>query len=1375
MMINHRAYTSLERLLWILVIVFGSAKSADAEYFRHINLSQGLSQPSVMAINQDKLGRMWFGTREGINIFDGMNMTSYKGWVENPSTGNKVWIGNEVESIVTDSIGNLYLLIDNDIAKYDINADRFTNFTTSGNIRALTALDGEIAYIAGDSIFMKETSSDIVHYQFSVPGLNAINDLNMSATHIIAATERGLHTYDRKTRRHKAFLETIPIYSTFLSNDKTLWISARNSGMYKMTESNPTPVSASVLATPTGVIGAQQTRRAVEDQFGRIWYGSFTGLFCYDPATDNTSQIQMPQNIGGLNHSSIFGMYRDKQGTIWVGSYYGGVNYFTPSHDRYFNYDYDKVSPSGLFHSIVIDLATDRNNNLWFGTDGAGVCCVDSTWTIVKQLSTKSGKNALRQNNIKTLAYDPESNRIFIGTHLGGLSYYDIDEDRTVNFIDGKKIDCLGDVILDLKVKGNYLYISSRKGVCRMNLRTGAFTPLLTDRSVIGYKLILSFDFDNNDNMYMLDESSVYMIRDLDKIPSSGVANQTDNVERILSDVKLASSILCTDSALVIGSLGWGLYYLPTGADKVTRLSTFNSQLPNDYCYALQKGGDNEIYIASDHNIVRFNTADKTFTKLYFADYFPESHIIAESGFMYHPNGHLYVGSTKGITVLNKENFGSDNQYDREMPPFYLSHLSVLNRDIKPNDNSGILNCALPFAKEIRLKPYQNSFSLMASTSDYVNTSGAHTFRYMLDGVDNDWLTTDNGRIHYTNLSSGTYTLHVRRPESFAPLQSETDQEIELKVIVERPWFATWWAWLIYLTIIGVIVYFLIIKTRDFARLKLSLKREKIERQQIEKLNHEKLVFFTNVSHEFQTPLTLIMSHIDLMLARAGRNERLTTALSRVRVHAEQLSHLITQLMEFRKLQQNRQTLKIGHHNAAMALKKTTDPFIEHAEKRGIKFVVRYDDPDAKGWFDPWLTDRVLVNIVSNAFKYTPDGGQIECSMSTDKNGNIVFRCTDNGKGISEQDLPYIFDRFYNGSADQVNYSDINYKSTGIGLAFAKTIVDRHHGTIQVDSSPESGSTFTVTLPGDKSVFDNDSNIEFDTMVSEADVQPTDTKVVMTQEALIESEPEYSPEENSSKPTVLVVEDNDELRNNLSQFFSTYYSVIQACDGVEGLEKARMCDPDIIVSDVLMPNMDGVQMCRAIKSDVAICHIPVILLTALSATESRFDGLNANADDYVTKPYESSLLLARVDNLLRNRQILRNQFEKRPVSEIDISVVNPIDRDILKRTSEIIDAHISDPDFDIPQLCRELAVSKSLFYTKFKSLTGMTPNAFILNHRLKHAAALLTAQPHMSVTDVADKTGFTTTVYFSRCFKKQFGVPPQKYRTSETAIHELST
>ncbi len=1352
--------TNIYRCVVLMAVILCQVFTVRAEYFRHLNMSNGLSQPSVMAISQDRLGRMWFGTREGINVYDGSAMQSYKGWIKDPVDGKDLWIGNEVKVIVEDADGNLFLLIDYDIIKYDLKAGLFSRFTTSNSVKSLTAHDGAVAYISGDSLFLKE-DGDNFSFQFQTSEPPWINSLSMTPDEFLVNTVDGVIAYDRKSHKQRRMLEGMGIYSSYPANDGTIWISATNEGLYRLAPGESEPRLVSVPTAPEGVLGAQQTRRAVEDSYGRIWYGSFSGLFCYDPATGRTDHIEIPANIGGLSHSSIYGLFRDRQNTIWVGSYYGGVNYFSPDQDRFFNFDYSRVAPPGMFHSIIIDFVTDRDGNLWFGTDGAGVCCVDSAWNIVTHLSTMSGDRALRQNNIKALEYDPAGNRVYIGTHLGGLSFYDIDRRHTVNLIDRGRDMLPGDVIHNLRILGDTLYISSRSGLSGMNLRTG-------DIKKIADVYPTRFDIDPDGNIYFVKGQKAYQLN-----PLSG-KDGGNLLKELASGISNSASILYSDSMLYVGTLGNGLYCIPTDSREPQsfNLNSRNSDLPSDYCYALQPGKNGEIYVATDRNIARVDPIKRSVVSVDFADFFPESNIIAECAFMTRADGSLLVGSTKGITVIHDENFSNPDRDDEDVPDFFLSQLNVSGREVSPNDGSGILKRALPFADEIRLNPTQNSFSMRVATGDYVANTSASTFQYRMDGVDKHWLTAEDGAIHYTNLPPGNYKLHVRRD----PAQSNgSDRKIELKVVVEHPWYATWWAIMIYVIAAGAAIWFITVRTRDLTRLKRTLRKEKSEREQIEKLNQEKLVFFTNVSHEFQTPLTLILSHIDLLLAKTAKNERISAPIKRIRIHAEQMSHLITQLLEFRKLQQNHQTIRIGRHDAAQLLRKTAEPFAEYAERRDIAFSIVAPDGPVYGYFDPRLIDRVLVNLISNAFKYTPDGGRIECSIRNDSNGKVVISCADTGKGISEQDLPFIFDRFYNGSADEIKYNDLHYKTTGIGLAFAKSIIDNHHGNISVESKIGEGSVFTVTLPGDKEVFAHDRNVVFGSEPEEVNTLTAAGPQTLpaTKELLATaSDGDTGSEPDEEKTTLLIVEDNLELRHNLSVFFSTYYNVVTAVDGIDGLEKARDINPDIIISDVLMPNMDGTEMCRRIKSDMALCHIPVILLTALSATESRLDGLNANADDYVTKPYDSAVLLARVDNLLRIRKLLRSQFDKKPVSEIDITVVNPLDRDLLKRTSDFIDAHIADPDLDVPLMCSELGISRSLFYNKFKALTGMTPSAFILSYRLKHAAALLTAQPHLSVTEVADQSGFATTVYFSRCFKKQFGVPPQRYRSSETGTLE---
>ena len=1353
----HRTTSPTHLFSLLLISLLIGVLPARGEYFKHLTLGDGLSQLSVMAITQDRLGRMWLGTREGVNVYDGTGITSYKGWVNQGNNGERVWIGNEVNALATDSIGNVFVMIDDVIVKYDIASDYFSCFTPNSNVRALTENNGEIVYVAGDSIIVKNKQDDATSLALSIHDIKNVAHLAVDSKNFYVATPKGLHILDRKTGKDRTVLADRDIYSSFVGRDGTLWITTFTEGLYRFAKGDSTPVCVSTPTALQGAMGAGQCRNAIEDHSEKIWYGSFSGLFCYDPSTGETRHIMIPMNIGGLTHSSVFGMACDRKGNLWVGTYYGGVNYFSPDNDKFLNFNYDGFAPANLAHSFVKDLVVDRDGNLWFATDGAGVGKLDENWNVVTHLSTRSPANTLRQNNIRCMEYDPEGNRLYIGTHLGGLSVYDPDKKSVTNLIDFPQYQTVpGNVIHRLKIYGRNLFIASRTGLSYMDLSTGEIKRV--NSNIVATML----DIDRDGNLYCTSSSS----RNIYKITNPTADNPTTKVISHSESKIFPTQICATDSGVLVSTLGNGLLLYPYNDSIPQRINTTNSRLPNDYCYAISRGNGDDIYVTTEDNIVKINTVDMSMQTVKFSDLFPESHIINECALLTLADGDVLVGSTKGITRLTDSDFNT-SVTDADSPGIYFSKLQLNNKDVTPADGSGILSRALPYSDEILLPSDHGDFSITIGVNDYLATTSMPQIEYRLDGVDSHWLTATDNEIRYRNLPSGSYRLRARQPDG---------KEITLTVKVKTPWYNSWWGWLIYIAIAVAVGYFLIHKTLDAARLRLSLKKEQAEKAQIEKVNQEKFVFFTNVSHEFQTPLTLIISYIDLLISRYKRHPKLIDSLMRVRAHSEQMSHLITQLLEFRKLQQNQQVLRVGMHDANELLRETATPFCDYAVKRGIDFTITTSERNPMGAYDPALLNRVLVNILSNAFKYTPDGGKISCRVDFTPEGEVVFEVEDNGRGIAEKDLPYIFDRFYNGTAEELKRYNMDYRSTGIGLAFAKSIVDKHHGTISVKSREGIGTVFCVVIPASLSVFDGDTNVVIEKS-TESEALPMSEPPIQNTDIAELNEPEQSnlEEDNvddtpadTDRPLLLIVEDNPELRSNLREFFSAYFRIEEARDGEEGLDKARELTPDIIISDVMMPRMSGTEMCRTIKADINLCHIPVILLTALSTSESKLEGLNTNADDYVTKPFESTLLLARIDNLLRLRRILRKQFDKQPVEEVDMSIVNPLDRDLLKRTTKVIEEHIDDLEFDIPMLCREVGVSRSLFFNKFKSLTGMTPNAFILNYRLKHAAALLTAQPHLTIADVADRSGFTTSIYFSRCFRKQFGVSPVNYRKGST-------
>lgn len=434
--------------------------------------------------------------------------------------------------------------------------------------------------------------------------------------------------------------------------------------------------------------------------------------------------------------------------------------------------------------------------------------------------------------------------------------------------------------------------------------------------------------------------------------------------------------------------------------------------------------------------------------------------------------------------------------------------------------------------------------------------------------------------------------------------------------------------------------------------------------------------------------------------------------------------------------------------------------FVDYAHLRNIHYDFQLSETPTLCWFDSQLLEKVFFNLLSNAFKYTPDNGNIIISGRTTDN-EVEISISDTGSGIAKNDVSQIFARFF--QANNQKPGEYSSPGTGIGLALSKTIVEKHHGTITVDSTLGKGSTFTVRLPRNADVFQADKNIQLSNQQQESSIVPGSLDVLPeTDTYLTESVHTENAEEKTH--TVLLVEDNEELLQLLTELFSPFYEVICATNGEEGLKQVYEHKIDLIISDIMMPKMSGTEMCLQIKNNIDYYHIPLILLTALNSTEQNIEGLNRGADDYITKPFHAQLLLARANNLIRSRLLMQHQFDKKPISEIDLTCINPLDKDILKRTAESIEQHIDDTEYDIPVLCKEVGIGRSLLYTKFKALTGMTPNNFILNYRLKHAAALLQQYPDIPIAEVSDRCGFSSPVYFSRCFKNQYGCTPQNYR-----------
>jgi signal transduction histidine kinase/DNA-binding response OmpR family regulator len=605
--------------------------------------------------------------------------------------------------------------------------------------------------------------------------------------------------------------------------------------------------------------------------------------------------------------------------------------------------------------------------------------------------------------------------------------------------------------------------------------------------------------------------------------------------------------------------------------------------------------------------------------------------------------------------------------------------------------------------------------------------------------------------ITYTNLNPGKYILKIR-----AKQKGDVFAETTLNIRIQSPFYATWYAYLFYVLLIAFIVYFIVKFYTSSIKLKVSLDYEKKEKEQIEWLNQSKLRFFTNISHEFRTPLTLIISHIESLLQSTSLQNSLYKRMLSVHKNAHRMGKLINELLDFGKQEQGFLQIKASHQDLVGFINEIVLTFKEYADHRHISLLFTHEEPGIDVWLDTNQMEKVFFNLLSNAFKFTPDGGEISVSIAME-NRWVSIIVSDNGSGIEEKDLDKIFDRFY--QAENGYSTNKHTVGTGIGLALAKGIVELHHGQIHIENKKEGGSKFIVSLMLGDEHFSEEQKSPINQFSTNSGI----VNSVLDEEfvkQIIKSQQSIT----DQKYSILLVEDNPEILDLLVQIFNPIYQVITAVNGKDALEKARNNNFDIIVSDVMMPEMSGIEMCSKIKSNLETCHIPVVLLTARTALEYTIEGLRTGADEYLTKPFDTRLLIARCNNLVNNRKQLQAKFSKQVDSNVNIITTNSIDQKFMTRAVELVENNLIDSNFDVNEFASEMMMGRTTFFQKLKGITGLTPNEFITNIRLKKSLKLLIEKPELSITDVGYELGFSSPSYFTKCFREVFGVTPAKYR-----------
>ena len=794
-----------------------------------------------------------------------------------------------------------------------------------------------------------------------------------------------------------------------------------------------------------------------------------------------------------------------------------------------------------------------------------------------------------------------------------------------------------------------------------------------------------------------------------------------------------------------------GFYCFNEKEKKIKRYTTANG-LPNNVVYGILEDTFGRLWVSTNRGISCFNPETEKFRNFTESDGL-QSNQFNTSSFCRTSNGQMYFGGINGITTFRPELL-LDNPYT---PPVVITKLQLFNKTVRPDDETGILTKNINETKSITLKSWQTAFTLEFVVSNYI--SGQHnTFAYKLEGYDKEWYyLTDKRAVSYSNLPQGTYHFLVKAANSDGKWNTVPTM---LEIIVLPIWYKTWWAIVLFLAIfIGFITFvFRFFWMRKSMEAELEIERRDKEHQ--EEINQMKMRFFINISHELRTPLTLIKGPIQELKEREKLSPKGLQYVDLMEKNTNQMLQLVNQILDFRKIQNGKMRLHVSLIDFNEMIASFQKEFRVLSEENEISFTFQLPDEPIMVWADKDKLSIVIRNVISNAFKFTPSGGSIYVTTGlTDDGKSCYVRVEDNGVGIPQNKLSEIFERFSQGE----NANNPHYQGTGIGLALSKEIVNLHHGIIRAESPEGQGAVFIVELLLDK---DHYRPSEVDFYVSDTETVPAATKKEM--DIISEKEPEEELEIDASLPTLLLVEDNKDLCQLIKLQLEDKFNIHIANNGVEGLKKVHLYHPDIVVTDQMMPEMDGLEMLQSIRKDFQISHIPVIILTAKNDEGAKTKAITLGANAYITKPFSKEYLLARIDQLLGERKLfrerIRQQMENQTTTEEDSYEQYLVKKDVqfLEKIHQVIEENMDDSDFNIDTIASGIGLSRSAFFKKLKSLTGLAPVDLVKEIRLNKSIELI-KNTDLSVSEVAFAVGFKDSGYYSKCFRKKYNQTPREY------------
>lgn len=1318
----------MKYLLTILLLTACFLLHAQQYYFRNYQVDQGLSSNLVTCIKQDADGFMWFGTRNGLNRFDGNNFKVFR-----TDAKDKYSIGsNSILSIHKDKKQQLWIGTYAGLYKYDALHERFLRFKNipDAEVKSISSdIQGNIWVIANNRLYKCNDTSGIAQLNNPVNdgcvSLIIYNDKEVWSAYTNGVIKRynvlsgNLTNYNLTTLLHTPFPAVIQ--TIYPVNDTTILIAASQ----QVFLFNPKTLRLTNIFSNTPWRNMVQTHAIIQQSPDEYWLGTEAGLFIINLRGHNIIHIEKQlANPYTINDNIITSFCKDNEGNSWIGTRFGGVNYHSQQLNQFQKY-FSLPGVNSLSGNLVHEICEDKNGNIWIGTEDAGLNKFDKKTGLFEQFMPGPAKGSITYHNIHGLLADGD--KLWIGTYEHGLDVMDLTTEKVIRHykhgFTNKDLD--GDFIVSLyKTRGGDVLVGTWTALHRYNRVTGNFSriPFFNHQvqAILEDYRGTIWTCSYTDGVYYQNEQTGE--QGSFKADSSNTQSLSSNHVNNLFEDNNHTLWFCTEN---------GLCYYDPSLKKILRYTSV-PELINTQVFKILQDDEGMLWISTLNGLISLDTRKNTYKAYTMATGLLSEQFNYNSGFK-GSDGTLYFGTVKGMISFNPSSF----VINKIPPPVFITGIQVNNRTISIDSTSSILKQSILRTKKIMLTYEESNITLTVSALSYTMPA-LNSYEYKMEGIDNDWTKIEtNRKIYYTKLAPGTYTFKVKGSNG-DKIWNPAITTLEIEVL--PPWWASSWAYVLYALVL-LSIAFIILRYYVIAMHEKNQRRLKtLEIAKEREVYNAKIEFFTNVTHEIRTPLTLIKLPLEKLLKSFSADKDLKEHLTMIKKNTDRLINLTNQLLDFRKAEANNYTLTFVKTDINELLREIFITYKPIAEEKKLSVKLEVPRITLVAYVDAEALRKIINNLLNNAIKYAQHTATVKLLPFNSEDNLFHIEFKNDGIIIPPEMKEKIFEPFFR--LKQTEKSD----GTGIGLSLSRSLAELHGGKIALKQARDNMNLFLLSIPVHQ---DKEINLsEYESIGENITINPADEPAVQHHN--------YS---------ILIVEDQQEIALFIKKELQDTYNVFIATDGQNALDILARENIHLIISDIMMPLMDGIELCRIIKTDVQYSHIPVILLTAKNSITSKIQGLETGADAYIEKPFVMEYLSAQINSLLNNRLHIKDFYAHSPLAHIKDIALTKADTGFLEELQQLINDNITEKDLDIDTLARMMNMSRATFYRKVKGISNLSPNELINLSRLKKAAELL-AEDKFKISEVASMVGYHLNSNFSRDFSRQFGISPSEYLNS---------